>query len=285
MRGVAVFGAVILLACSTGFAQSREKNPQEQAIVNSYLKKVENKHTRKLGWFSVNGGLNRIFRDNDYNKFVDYPAGQFVEGKFNYLNMANSIGADFALMISRKIGWHAGGEYWLTFGNQLSGTYTYNPPGGGTAQVTDPKSEISVVGFHTGLQYYVLNPPTPQEKLSKLAVRVNGAVGMYSASWDLFNQFQNLNLATSAPASTNTTFKDDAIGFRAGVGIDYPVKLGGLTLSLESEYLSLNFNEMAWYNQQNNEIIASYDGTSNGRVGLDLSGLRGRFEIKKFFSW
>lgn len=285
MRRCILIGAAIVVATSTLAAQTREKNPQEQAIVDKYLKKVENKHVNKLGWFSANAGLNRLFRDNDYNKFVDYPAGTFVEGRFSYLDMAKSVGADAGLMISRNIGWQFGGEYWLKMGEQLSGTFTYNPPSGGTAQVTNPNSEIKVVGFHTGLQYYLLNPPSPQTKLSKLAIRMNGAVGMYSASWDLFSQFENLNLSTASPASTNTTFKDDAIGFRFGLGLDYPLKFGGLNLAVESEYLALNFDQVAWYNQQNNEVIASYTGSSDGRVNLDMSGVRGRIEIKKFFSW
>jgi hypothetical protein len=50
-------------------------------------------------------------------------------------------------------------------------------------------------------------------------------------------------------------------------------------------YLYLNFTNVSWYNSQDQEIIATVDGTEDGRVDLDFSGVRGKVEIKRYFSW
>ena len=42
---------------------------------------------------------------------------------------------------------------------------------------------------------------------------------------------------------------------------------------------------MAWYNLQDQEIIATWNGVESGRVDLDMSGFRGKFEIRRYFSW
>jgi len=46
----------------------------------------------------------------------------------------------------------------------------------------------------------------------------------------------------------------------------------------------LNFANAAWYNESGDEIVASVDGTEDGRVDLDFSGVRGKIEVKRYFS-
>jgi hypothetical protein len=46
----------------------------------------------------------------------------------------------------------------------------------------------------------------------------------------------------------------------------------------------LNFKNVAWYNDQDQEIVASYTGDADGRVDLGLSGFRAKIELKRFFS-
>ncbi|MDZ4723059.1 MAG: hypothetical protein SGI97_04030 [candidate division Zixibacteria bacterium] len=286
MRLTLILVTVGLLTASSVLSQTRESNPREQEIVNSYLKKSVSQHNSKLSWFSANFGLNRIFRDNDYNKFVDNQRATFSNGRFGYLNMASSIGLEAAVVFKEKFAWTIGGELWLKMGETLEGSYSYNVPGGsGPSTVTNPKSEISVTGFSSGLQYFILNPPKLGESLSKMAVRIGGTVGLYQVNWELWQQYQNLNLATSNSAATNTTFKDNTVGFGLNLGLDYPINFGGLIVAADLNYLHLNFDNVAWYNLQNEEIIASLNGQEDGRVDLNLSGGRGKIELKKFFSW
>ena len=131
----------------------------------------------------------------------------------------------------------------------------------------------------------MFNPPTVNEQLTKPAVRLGGSVGYYQASWDLWQDYQNLNLATSESEPTNITYKGTGVGFMVNLGGDYPLKWNGLVVGADIGYLMLNFKNVSWYNSQDEEVVATLDGTSAGRVNLDLSGVKGRFEIKRFFSW
>jgi len=114
-------------------------------------------------------------------------------------------------------------------------------------------------------------------------VRVDGSVGYYQASWDLWDGYQNLNLATSVPEGVNTTLKGTAPGFSFGVGADYPLPFFDMALGVDVSYLYLNFTNVAWYNAEDEEIVATYNGTADSRVDLNLSGARARIELKRFF--
>jgi len=161
---------------------------------------------------------------------------------------------------------------------------TYNAPGG-PITVTDPSSELSILGFYTGAQYFLLNPPTTDNLLNGLAVRVNGTIGFYTASWDLWDEYENLNLSTSTSASQKTTYKGTAPGFSFGLGADYPINVWDLGLGFDVNYLYLNFTNVAWYNSQDEEIVATYGSSADHRVDLQLSGVRGKIELKRYFSW
>jgi hypothetical protein len=257
----------------------------EQDIVNRYLKKAQDKHVTRITWISANFTFNRINRNNDYNRFADYTSNHFSNTDIPWLEDGKSFGVDLGLVFKERFAWSVGGEYWLAMGINRKGSFEYSPPGGTPTEVTNLYSEIRVLGFTSFLQYYLYNPPTPEEMLNDPAVRLVASVGYYQAKWDIWNEYQNLNLATSAPYNKNTTFKGNAPGFSLGLGIDYPLRVLNLVLGVDFSYLHLNFNNVAWYNSLNQEIIATYDGTSSGRVNLGLSGFRGKVEIKRFFKW
>ncbi len=256
----------------------------EDEMVNKFLQTTTKKHTHKLGWFSVGAGFNRINRNNDYNKFANFQNSRFTNANWEWLNGAPIVSADFGLMLGSKTAWNLGGEYWPKFGQTLSGTYSYNS-NGSTIQVTDPSSEIKVWGLYTGFQYYLVNPPSPHQFVLKTTVRAGGTVGWYNVSWDLWPEYQNLNLSTSAPTGVNTTYKDAAPALTIDLGVDYPIGIAGLALSADVDYLYLNFNQVAWYNSSDQEIVATYAQTSDSRVDLNLSGFRGKLQIKRFVSW
>lgn len=257
----------------------------EQDIIDRYTKKIASKHVQHRGWFSANFSVNRINRDNDYNKFATYQASNLSNGEFNWLNTSQSFGADFGLMVSPKIAWTIGGEFWGKFGQTLNGTYTYTPPASGSVQITDPASTISVYGVTTGMQYYLSNAPQTGAPQTKLSLRVIGNIGYYSAKWELWDSYQNLNLATSTPAGINSSFTGQAAGFSIGMGGDYPIKVWGLLLGADMSYLYLNFKNVSWYNSAEQEIVATYNDTPEGRVVLGLSGVRGKVQLKKYFTW
>ena len=252
----------------------------EQDMVNKYLQKAEKKHTYKLGWASLFFQGNRVNRDNHYNRFAQYVTPQFSSGQIDMLDKAFSFGGDFGLVFKQKIAWFVGGEYWLKQGNTISGDIVYN-----SQTISNPSSELKVIGMYTGMQYYVMNAPTPTELLTGLAVRVNGTVGFYSANWELWDEYQNLNLSTSTAESQNTTYKGSAPGFSLGFGVDYPISFWNMAIGADMNYLFLNFDNVAWYNSQDEEIVATYSGTANHRVDLQLSGVRGKIELKRYFSW
>ena len=281
LKSVLSIVCILTLLCST-LALAQET---EQDIVNRYLQKAEKQHTTKLGWAAASFSYNRINRNNDYNSFANVTDGQFGGSGLSWLDNAKAFGVEFGTIFKGKFAWSLGGEYWLKLGETISGTYTYTPPLGTAVQVTDPTSEIQVYGIYTGFQYYLVNPPDKNEFLKAAAVRIGGTVGYYGASWDLWQQFENLNLSTAMPEDQNTTFKGSAPGFTIGLGVDYPIKLANLALGADVEYLYLNFKNVAWYNSQDEEIIASFTGEENGRVDLGLSGVRARVQLKRFFSF
>jgi len=276
-------GFVCLLGLPVA-AQTTNTNT-EQELINKYLKKTEKvQKPKKLYWITGHYGMNRINRDNDYNKFAIYENSQFTGTALSWLNTASSFGLEFGSLVGKSFAWTVGGEYWMPLGETQTGSFAYNPPSGSTT-VTELKSKIKVYGVTTNIQYYLLNAPTAKERLTKSAVWAGVGAGYYQAKWELWDQYENLNLATSTPNPTNSTFKDNGIGFTFSVGAEYPIKSSGFAVGLDLNYLYLNFNKVSWYNSSSQEVVATYEGNSNSRVILGLSGVRGKLELKKFFNW
>ncbi len=285
MRYTKFLMTLLLLAFSGSVVAQSTTN--EQDVINRYIKKTVKKHARKIGWISANYTLNRINRNNDYNKFATYESGNFASTSLSTLDKAHSFGIDGGIIFPSKLAWSVGGEYWMKQGENVNGSFSYTPPGGSTVNISDLVSEIKVFGFSSGLQYYISSAPTAQDLNSSLALRVGAYIGYYQASWDLWDGYNNLNLSTSTTNNLNNTFKGSAPGYTVSMGIDYPMNILGLSTGIDFSYLYLNFNNIAWYNSIDQEMVASYSGTisEDSRVNLGLSGFRGKIELKKFLSW
>lgn len=281
------FGSVITGLALVAFVAANTARAQEteDEIVQRYMQQAVSKQTHKAGWASINFSVDRINRQNDYNDFATLESANLTNGTFGWVEQGFAFGVDFGMMVKNRFAWSVGGEYWLKMGDELPANDSYYLQSSGTNVTANPKSQMQVYGISTSLHYYVLNPPKPVTLLNALSVRVGGSVGFYSVSWDLWPEYENLNLSTSEPVNINTTYKGTAPGFSAGLGVEYPLNVFNLAISSEASYLYLNFTNVAWYNSQDQEIVASVDGTKNGRVDLDFSGIRGKVELRKYFSW
>ncbi|MCK4573524.1 MAG: hypothetical protein KAU36_04090 [candidate division Zixibacteria bacterium] len=268
---------LLLVGTSGAFAQNTEDE-----IVERYMKKLEKKRTTKLAWVSGYFSVNRVNRNNGYNDFAVYESNNFPTATIPWIDQAVSFGADFGVVFKERFVWTLGGEYWMKMGDELSGSYVYTPV---ATAISDPKSELKVYGITTGLQYYILNPPSKDGVMKSLALRSMMTVGFYHADWDIWQEYNNLNLATSTSTGDNTTFTGTAPGISFGMGADYPIRLFDLVLGVDMSYLYLNFSNVAWYNAQDEEVIVSTTGTADGRVDLELSGFTGKIQIKRFLSW
>ncbi len=276
----------IALTLSVSVSAQTKNTTSEQELIDKYLKKnkKQEEKSKKLYWVSGHYAMNRINRNNDYNKFVSYASSQLTNTDLSWLNTSSSLGLEFGWLVNKKFSWTLAGEYWMPLGETQVGTFNYNPPSGSTT-VTELKSEIKVYGVATGVQYYLLNAPTAVEQLVKPAVRVGLSAGYYQVKWDLWDQYENLNLATATPASINSTFRDNALGFTFNLGGEYPIKASSFALGLDLNYLYLNFKNVAWYNTSDQEVVPTYASNASSRVVLGLSGVRAKVELKKFFRW
>ena len=174
--------ALVAMVLALVFGMELATAETEQEIVNRYLQKTVAKHTSKLGWASINFSVDRVNRHNDYNDFTIVESAKLTNGTFSWLDQGFSFGADFGMVFEKRFGWSVGGEYWMKQGETLPGGDTYLQLSTNTTVAANPKSELSVFGVTTSLQYYLVNPPTVIEKLTKWSVRVSGGVGYYSKS-------------------------------------------------------------------------------------------------------
>ncbi|MBU0984179.1 MAG: hypothetical protein KKA42_09940 [candidate division Zixibacteria bacterium] len=273
-----VLGTFLVMLCST-IATAQET---EQDIVNRYLQKTEAKHTKKLGWASVNFSVDRINRNNDYNSFATYETAKFDGAEIAWLDQGYSLGADFGMMFNDRIAWSLGGEYWMQMGSDVSGSYDYLTA---ATPIENPESKVQVYGASTTVRYYLVNPPKVAQQQKGFTISAGGTVGYYLVDWDLWQQYDNLNLATSTPTGSNTTFSGTAPGLGFDIGVDYPLGLWDLSLGSELGYFYLNFGNVSWYNDSDEEIIATYNGNEDGRVDLNFSGVRAKLQLRRYFSF
>ncbi len=272
----------VLLVAFCGMSMATDK---EQELIDQFLKKNEVKHIQKLGWMSIGFSFDRVNRHNDFNSLANKLNTQLDGGRFSWIDNAKAFSAEFGTLAAKRLAWSVGGEYWLKVSQSVSGTVTYSPAGGVPAVLTNPSSEIKTYGFYTSLSYYLKNAPKPAQLPTGLSVFVGGTAGYYSMSWDIFPEYQNLNLSTATTDGANTTFKGSAPGFSAHFGVEYPIRTGGLVLTGEASYLYLNFTNVAWYNSIDQEVVATYANTADSRVDIALSGVRAKINLKKYFSW
>ncbi|MEW5993364.1 MAG: hypothetical protein AB1744_03085 [Candidatus Zixiibacteriota bacterium] len=275
-----VASAAVLLFTSIAATVSADT---EQEIVEKFLKQREAKHTKRITWISGSFNFNRINRSNDYNRFAIHSSQYFVDTDIPWIGDAKTFGLELGMIVGNRFAWTIGGEYWLKMGVNKSGPFTYDPPADAPVTVDNLKSEVRVWGLTSSIQCYLLNPPTKADLLARPALRLGASVGFYQASWDLWDSYQNLNLATSAPEGTNTTYKGTAPGFTLKFGVDYPLRFHGLVFGVDFGLMYLNFTNVAWYNTSDQEVVVTYNESADSRVDLNLTGFTGKVEIKKFF--
>jgi hypothetical protein len=275
---IALFGLMLAGVVSADVAT------QERELIDRFLSKVEEKQTSKVSWMSGHFEINRINQQNDYNAFATNESARLSDASIPWLGDAKSLGLDMGLVFKDRFAWSVGGEYWLQLGSNVPGTHTYTTASM-TSEVDDLKSQINVWGVTTGLHFYPLSHPSAKRKLTKLSLRMGGTIGYYSAKWDVWSAYESINLSTSQPESENIAFSGTGPGLSAVIGIDYPLGWNDFAIGLQTSYLHLNLSNVAWYNTNDEEIVASYNGSADGRVDLDLSGVRARIEIKRYFSW
>ncbi len=267
-----------LLLVSTAAASS----DSEEEILQRYMNKIQKKHTARVTWVSGYFAIDRIDRDSDYNKFANYETLNFTDATIPWLGESKMLGADFGMIFDNSFAWTLGLQYWFKMGESLEGIYYYQPTG---TYIENPESQIKVFGITTGIQYYLKNRPTKTGDLEKMAVRVGAGVGFYKAEWEVWEDYWDLNLSTNYTDASSASFEDQTLGFNVNMGIDYPTQAFGLILGVDLGYLFLNFDNIAWVNTWDQEIVASYTGDADGRVDLDLSGFTGKIELKRFFCW
>ena len=92
MRFSKILMTLVLLAfTSSAIAQG---SSSEDEVINRYLKKTIKEQTRNMGWISANYTLNRVNKDNDYNKFASYESSNFASSSVSPLDKAHSFGFD-----------------------------------------------------------------------------------------------------------------------------------------------------------------------------------------------
>jgi hypothetical protein len=190
-------------------------------------------------------------------------------------------------MTSHKTAFTLGFNYWLKMGSTQSGDFNLS-----LVNATDPdiqtdfalKSEIQVYGFGGEFGYFLTNPPDNDGVLRKIALKLSAGVGYYRANWELWQGVAGLNVDTQAEEPIDGTLTGSAPGGTLGISAEYPISFGGLVIQGTAKYLYLNFTSMKWYNNNNNQVVATYNA-SGGQVDLDFSGPRAQIGLKKYLSW
>ena len=258
----------------------------EDEIVARYLKKAEKKQKRTVGFFSANFTYGMLSDNSDYNKFADYANANISPGyPISGIWRTSQIGAEFGMMFTSRMAMRLGFDYWSKLGSSETGDYTMGIAPLGAQSDLNLKSEVQVLGFKGGFDYYLLNPPNREGIIESLALRVGVTGGVYFAKWDVWEGITSFNLSTDNFEQNIDPLKATAPGFTAMAGIEYPTPVFDLLLGVSGGYQYLNFNKVKSYNTVDEELYVSYSSSGTDRVELDFSGLRGRVELKRFFSW
>jgi hypothetical protein len=289
-RSLSVILAVIFLLTAVVPAFSET----EDEVIAKYLKKnVEKKIEAKkghVGFFTVNFNYGKLPNQSSYNKFTNYAnsnialADQSSE-RLTGIYRSKQIGANLGMMVSPRAALKLGFEYWLKMGTDATGNYDFNIEPLGDQTDFNLRSQVQVYGVTAGVDYYLLNAPDNKGLFKSLAVRVGAGGGFYMSKWQIWKGNTSFNLATETFDPNNGEYKSSAPGFNVSLGLDYPIRFFGMTMSADAGFLFLNFSNVHGYNDLGEELYLTYSANTNDRVDLDFSGLRGKIELKKFFSW
>ncbi len=278
---ILLVGALFLfVAVGSAFAQS------EDDVVASFMHKAQKKHKTKVGFFSASFSYGLLQNDNGMNQFKDYAnsmisPGYPVPGAWR----SYQFNANFGMMLNPRTALKFGADYWLKLGGDVTGDYTMSVEPLGVQTDINLKSEVQILGFSTGADYYLTNPPDKYGTTHALALRVGAMAGFYMAKWEVWEGLTSYNLATSSFESNRDPLKDNSIGLTVSAGADYPTPFWNMLLGLDVEYQYLNFDNVKSYNTVGEELYLSASDSGTDQVSLDLSGIRAKVELKKFFSW
>jgi len=264
----------------------------EDELVAQFLKKAEKARVKKVGFVVVNGSFGRLNRDNDYNKFsvrvspLISSVGGGTVGVARIYDSQELFGG-LGLMVSSKTSGTIGFGYWLKMGSDQAGDLNLS-----LVNLDDPnpvydftlKSQVQVLAVSAQMDYYITNPPDRDGILHALALKVGVGAGFYFANWELWDGFTGFNIDTGEPEVIGGKLKGSAPGFSAQAAMEYPMKLGGLVVEGSLRYLYLNFTGMKWYNDSNQEVVATVNN-SGTRVNLNMSGPRVQLGLKRYFAW
>jgi len=270
----------LFVAVGSAFGQT------EDEVVASFMKKAQKKHKTKVGFFSANFSYGLLKDDNGFNQFTDYANARITPGNPIFgIWRSYQLSANFGMMLSSKTVMKFGFDYWLKMGSNQTGDYTLSIEPLGTQTDINLKSQLQVMGFSVGADYYLTNPPDKYGVVHALALRIGATGGFYMAKWEVWEGLTSYNLVTSSFETNNDPFKDNSLGFTVTAGFDYPTPVWNMLIGLDVGYQYLNFDNIKSYNTVDEELYLSASDSGTDRIDLDLSGFRGKIELKKFFSW
>ena len=258
----------------------------EDEIIAKYLKKAEKQRKHRVYFGSVSFAYGKLPTYSDYTMFYHYSNRNINPGSpLTGIWRSKQLAFNMGMMVTRKVSVRLGFEYWLKLGSEAVGDYDFGIAPLGLQEDFDLSSKIQVMGFTSGVEYHLINPPTAEGIVNSINVRVGGGGGFYFATWDIWEGANSFNLSTEAYETNIEPLKGSAPGASAWLGVDYPVGLLGLVLGCDINYLYLNLDDIHSYNDLGEELYVSYSDNPDDRVGLDLSGLRGRVELKRYLKW
>lgn len=270
----------LFVAVGSAFAQS------EDDVVASFMKKAQKKYKTKVGFISTSFSYGFLKNDNGINQFKDYAnsrisPGAPVPGAWR----TYQFNANFGLMLNPRTALKFGFDYWMKMGGDITGDYTLSIEPLGVQTGFNLKSQVNILGFSTGADYYLTNPPDRYGIIHALALRVGATGGFYMAKWEIWEGLTSYNLATSSFESNSNPLKDNSLGFTVTLGADYPTPVWDMLIGLDLGYQYLNFDNIKSYNTVDEELYLSASDSGTDRITLDLSGFRAKIELKRFFSW
>jgi len=258
----------------------------EDDIISKYLKKMEKERKHKIYYGSLSFSYGKLPNESDFNTFSNYANVNIgPDNPMTGIWRSNEISANFGMMISKKTSFQLGFDYWLKMGDDKIGDYDFGISPLGIQTDFELVSQVQVYGISGGFDYHLTNPPDNDGLVNGLNVRVGGGGGIYFSKWEIWNGANSFNLSTAIPEQNIDPLNGTAPGFSVWLGTDYPTGLFGLLLSGNVSYLYLNFNNVYSYNDIDEELYLTYSDNPDDRVELDFSGLRGKFEIKRYFRW
>ena len=266
-----------------------ENTGQEQAIINEFLGEKEAKHVLRTTFISFYGG-GGIIDGGDYNAFASYNNSNITrtdggENLLGELGNSQEFGMRFGVMTGRRSSVNLGFTYWLKNGSSQVGDFVMGVQPLGTQNNFELNSEVTVYGASVGGEYFLAGAPSRTGIVRGLSASVIGDVGLYGASWSVWKGTGNINLSTGMFEQIGDAYTGQSVGATAGLQLGYPTGILNSVASVTLGYTYLKFDNLAWENSSGDKIFPTYSSNTADRVELDFSGLRGRFELRKYLSW